>query len=283
MTPRIVPLASLVCCLALLMAMGCEYHTASTTGATSAPPVKPDEGVAPAPLPATEVPSAVAEEPVAAEEPAEPPAEVAGLTRLGKEYEVWLDTKGKRVYVGGKIVRTEGQLEMFACLKNTKEHESIVAVNTEAVNVNSALIALGASPGGPVQFRPEFKPASGPEVEVTVLWTDKEGKRQQVRAQEWIRDLKTGKALAQPWVFGGSGFVEDEASGERYFMAEDGTFICISNFTSAMLDLPVASSQDTADLQFEAFTERIPPVGTPVLLVLAPKLKTTEGAKTQSD
>jgi hypothetical protein len=134
-------------------------------------------------------------------------------------------------------------------------------------------LATGARPGGPVQFRPEFKAASGPEIEVEVIWTDAEGKRQKIRAQEWIRDLKTGKALTQPWVFGGSGFVVDENSGERYFMAEDGTFICISNFTSAMLDLPVESSDATAHLQFEAFTERIPPVDTPVLLVLTPKLQ----------
>jgi hypothetical protein len=213
----------------------------------------------------------------------EPPPEVEGLQRLGQEFDVWLDLKGKRVFVGGKIVRNEGQLEMFACLKNTKEHESIVAVNTMAVNVNSGLLATGATPGGPVQFRPEFKPASGPEVEVTVLWTDKEGKRQQTRAQEWIRSLKTGKALDQPWVFGGSGFWMDETTGVRHFMAEDGDFICISNFTSAMLDLPVESSQATADLMFEAFTERIPPLGTPVLLVLTPKLKKDERAKTTSD
>jgi hypothetical protein len=289
--------------LALVAALGCQDQATSTTAPTGSSP-SPTPATEPT-APVAEAPSAVstsepAAEPAAAttvaepqlqaapeekpaeEKPAEPPPEVAGLPRLAKEYEVWLDTKEKRVLVGGQIVRAEGQLEMFACLKNSKEHESIVAANTKAVNVNAALIALGANPGGPVQFRPEFKPASGPEVEVTVIWTDKEGKRRQARAQEWIRDLKTGKPLSQPWVFGGSGFWVDEATGERHFMAEDGDFICISNFTSAMLDLPVESSQATAELQFEAFSERIPPVGTPVLLVLAPKVK-PEAAKATSN
>lgn len=224
-----------------------------------------------------------AEVPPAQEKPAAPPPEVAGLKRLGENYEVWLDPQQKQVFVGGTIVRTEGQLEMFACLKNTKEHESIVAANTKAVNVNAALIALGANPGGPVQFRPEFKPASGPEVDVTVMWTDKEGKRQTARAQDWIRDIKTGKLLTQPWVFGGSGFWVEEGTGEKHFMAEDGDFICISNFTSAMLDLPVASSQATADLQFEANTAKIPPVGTHVLLVLKPKLNKEPAANPTSE
>ncbi len=235
--------------------------------------------VTPEPAEAPEASTRFLEEKPAEEKPAPPPPEVAGLPSLSKDGEIWLDVKGKRVLIGGRIVRTEGQLEMFACLKNTKEHESIVAANTKAVNVNAALIALGATPGGPVQFRPEFKPASGPEVEVTVIWTDKDGKRQQARGQDWIRNLKDGKTLTQPWVFGGSGFWVDETSGEKHFMAEDGDFICISNFTSAMLDLPVESSQATADLQFEAFTERIPPVNTPVLLVLTPKLKPAEQDK----
>jgi hypothetical protein len=204
---------------------------------------------------------------------AAPPPEVEGLTRLDPKHEVWLDAKQKRVLMTGQVVRQDGQLEMFACLKNSKEHESVVAVNTKAYIVNAALMALGAEPGGPVQFRPEFKPASGPEVEVTVIYTGADGKRKQVRGQEWIRNIKTGKQLDQPWVFGGSGFWVDDATGKRHFMAEDGDFVCISNFHSAMLDLPVESSQASAELMFEAFTERIPPVKTPVVLVLTPKLE----------
>jgi hypothetical protein len=232
--------------------------TATDTKPASPPPVEP--------APSADS-SAETDKP-----PASPPPEVAGLRRLDPKYQVWIDPQQKRVLVGGEVVRQEGQLEMFACLKNTKEHESIVAADTKAYIVNAALIALGANPGGPVQFRPEFKPASGPEVEVTAIYTDKDGKRREVKAQEWIRNIKTGKQLDQPWVFGGSGFWEDESTGQKHFMAEDGDFICISNFNSAMLDLPVESSQASADLMFEAFTDRIPPVKTPVLLVLKPKI-----------
>ena len=210
-------------------------------------------------------------------------AEVEGLKRLTPDFDVWLDPEKKRVVMLGRVVRQEGQLEMFACLKNTKEHESIVAVNSKAFIINAALIALGANPGTPVQFRPEFQPAKGPVVDVSVVWTDEKGKRQRTRAQEWIRNIKTGKPLDQPWVFGGSGFWVDEATGEKHFMAEDGDFICISNFNSAMLDLPVESSQASAQLQFEAFTERIPPVGTHVILVLAPKIEKSGDAEKKAE
>jgi len=47
----------------------------------------------------------------------------------------------------------------------------------------------------------------------------------------------------------------------------------VSNFSTALLDIPVESSQSDAELLFEAFTERIPPRGTPVRLTLKPVKK----------
>ena len=59
-------------------------------------------------------------------------------------------------------------------------------------------------------------------------------------------------------------------------MAESGDFICVSNFATAMLDIPVQSSQANDSLEFVAFTEHIPPLGTPVRMILKPKLKDGE-------
>ena len=56
-------------------------------------------------------------------------------------------------------------------------------------------------------------------------------------------------------------------------MAESGDFICVSNFTTAMLDIPVESSQSNEGLLFEADTKKIPPLGTPIRMVLTPKLE----------
>jgi hypothetical protein len=115
-------------------------------------------------------------------------------------------------------------------------------------------------------------PAKGPVVEVLVLWIDSEGKRHKVRAQDWVQEARTKKAMTYDWVFAGSGFSVDEQTGERYYHADGGDMICVSNFSTAMLDLPVQSSQVNAELMFVAFTERIPPLGTKVRLVLIPKL-----------
>ena len=71
------------------------------------------------------------------------------------------------------------------------------------------------------------------------------------------------------WVFAGSGFWKDD-DGKEHYKANGGDLICVSNFETAMLDLPISSSQANAELQFEAFTERIPPLGTPVIIILEP-------------
>jgi hypothetical protein len=230
-------------------------------------------------------PAAQADELAAAAKPAPPPMLPAekGWLRLTKD-DAWVDMKNKQVIVGGRVCLREGALEMFACPKNTKEHESIVSVTTPARFVHGALLALGAQAGPPVQFDPVYKPAQGTEIGVEVLWRDREGKEHRVKAQEWIKEVKTGDVMKHPWVFAGSGFWSDEAGKERFYYADGGEFICVSNFSTAMLDLPIQSSAANDTLLFCAFTERIPPIGTPVQLFLIPKLDkpsetATPGAK----
>jgi hypothetical protein len=159
---------------------------------------------------------------------------------------------------------------MFACPQKTKEHESIVAVSSDAMTVHAALLAVGAKSGNPVSFNPDYKPATGSRIDIQVLWTDKTtGHRQQVPAQQWIRHSRTKKQLEYNWVFGGSSFFLDEETKKQVYQAESGDLVCVSNFPTATLDLPVESSQANADLEFEAFTERIPPVGTLVRLIFS--------------
>jgi hypothetical protein len=208
--------------------------------------------------------------------------EPMGATRLSPDYDVWLDPQRGVVLVDGQVSLRRGMLEMFACIRNTKEHESIVTADTQAFLVHAGLLRLGAEPGHPAQFVPEFKPPTGTEIEITVEWRDEDGKEHSAKAQDWIRDLKTGEAMAYPFVFTGSRFWTDEETGKQYYQAEGGDFICVSNFGTAALDIPVESSQSNDALEFEAFTERIPALGTPVRLVLKPLIKEA-GSKTKQD
>lgn len=203
--------------------------------------------------------------------------EPQGARRLSPNSDVWVDPKEGAVLVDGQICLREGMLEMFACTRNTKEHESIVSVNAKAYLVHAGLVALGAVPGHPVQFVPEYKMPTGTEINVLVQYIDEDGNEETVKAQDWIKDINTKKAMAFPWVFGGSVFWTDPESGKRYYQAERGDFICVSNFGTAMLDIPVESSAGNDELGFQTFTDRIPPLGTPVRLLLKPKLKKEVG------
>jgi len=205
-----------------------------------------------------------------------------GMTRLAPKDDIWIDVKKKLVVVDGHVTLRRGVLEMFACPKGTKDYESIVAVNSKAFLVHTGLLAVGAKPGHPVKFDPQsdkYTPATGPEIDVHVYWIDEDGKKRIARAQEWVRNTRTKKEMTHPWVFGGSGFWTDPETGKRRYYAEGGELICVSNFPTAMMDLPIKSSQVNDELLFEPFTERIPPKGTHVRLVLKPKLPVAQPAE----
>jgi hypothetical protein len=193
------------------------------------------------------------------------------LVRLSKTGEIWLDTQRKAVVVDGQVCLREGQLEMFACTKGTKEHESIVSVNCQAEEVHAGLLAAGAKAGTPVSFDPQYRAATGQIIDVYVLWKDASGEKHQARAEDWIRDIKSQKAMQYDWVFAGSGFWKDPETGKEHYKAGGGDLICVSNFPTATLDLPIESSQANDNLLFEAFADRIPPRHTKVRLVLIPR------------
>lgn len=202
-----------------------------------------------------------------------------GAEKLPEPDQVWVDAKQRVVYVDGFISLREGYLEMFACKVGTKEHESIVALNAQAATVHAALLAIGAKEGDPVQFQPDFRPATGSEIVIEVHWLNADGEWEKAIAQQWVRDAQTKKPMEQPWVFAGSGFWKDEETGKEYYMAEAGDVICVSNFPTAMLDLPIESSQSNEGLLFEANTDEIPELGLPVRLVLKPVLDDEKNGK----
>ncbi|MBS0264072.1 MAG: hypothetical protein JSS02_19205 [Planctomycetes bacterium] len=78
------------------------------------------------------------------------------------------------------------------------------------------------------------------------------------------------REMQADWVFAGSGFYVDEDTGNKYYLAEDGDLICVANFSGAMLDLSSESSATNAERNYEAYTDRIPPKGTEVLVELIP-------------
>lgn len=186
--------------------------------------------------------------------------------------------KPVRVLVQAEVCLLKGPLEVLLCRKQTKEHEAVIRTGVDAKLIHAALMAAGGKPGSPVRFidpatdQPAYRPASGTTIGVTVHYR-KDGKPTSRPAQEWVRDIKTGKPMAHKWVFAGSKEIRnpDDPSAPAYYAANSGEVISISNFPGSMLDLPVSVSQENAELAFEAFTEHIPPLLSGVWVVLAPE------------
>ncbi len=195
----------------------------------------------------------------------DPPA----MVRLDPHDFVWVDRAKKRIVVDGYIAMREGALEMLACPVGTKEHESIIATFCKAQTVHAGLLAVGAETGKPVQWQPTYEPPTGSQIQISVLWHTADGAQAHSDVRKWLRVMGTKDEILEPnFVFAGSSFWKDPDTGESHYQAESGDLICVSNFSTATLDVPLKSTHANSGLMFVAFTERIPAKHTPVRLVL---------------
>ncbi len=112
---------------------------------------------------------------------------LAGGTPLNPERTVILDQKRKRLLLRTQVACSDCLLEMLCCTEQTKEHESLLWFRGQASVIHAGLLALGAKPGTPATFSPEFKPPTGHKINLFVNWTDEQGKLQRVDARSWMR------------------------------------------------------------------------------------------------
>ncbi|GIW85223.1 MAG: hypothetical protein KatS3mg107_0883 [Gemmataceae bacterium] len=188
-----------------------------------------------------------------------------------------VDGKKKVIRVGlvCEVCLREGPLEVFLCKKGTKEHEAIVRVDADAQFLHAALEAAGAKPGKPTQFvnptteQPEYKPATGDKIKVLVHYRHR-GQTRTHPAQEWIWDRNKKMALPYDWVFAGSVTIVDPDTGRKFYGANSGDIISISNFPYSLLEIPAEISKDDANLTYEARTAQIPPLWSKVWVILQP-------------
>ncbi len=188
-------------------------------------------------------------------------------------------TKGieRRVVLELEVVLTQGYLEHFISRSEAgKDHESILSNEFDAEILHDALLHFaGLHPGKPARFINEkreldFKPATGETVKIYLEYTDADGKIIVTPAQSWVVGAKDGKPMTADWVFAGSFKGKSTtAMGEEfvYFGANDGRVVCLANFSTALLDLPVESEKGDPNgdsLSYKANTAAIPERGTKV-------------------
>ena len=218
----------------------------------------------------------------AADPPKETPKDPPKVVRKQLANNISFEVEGeeRRVVVSAYVVLREGRLEGLLCRKNTKEHEYIIAADVDAREIHTALLVAGAKPGSPVKFQPKFVPANGAGIKVRLQY-QQDGKTVTVPAQQWIRDVKTKKDLDSDWVFAGSHLLADPEDSTKppFYLANQGDVICLCNMDTAMLDLPIASPKSLSERNYEANTDRIPPLETKVDVIFDVVRETKEKDK----
>ena len=223
-----------------------------------------------------------------------------------------VELPGMKIHVKQRIVDLEavicldhGPLELVACGRGTKEHESIVALSSRAMHIHTALLLIGAVNGHPAMRRQkpgeeetvwESVPPKGDVVEVWLAIPDASGKITEhpisefvVRTQEQVDEVE-GKTLNSPqdqvrlgkgdveslpnrFLFAGSQLRDAQAGPRQYLADLSGDYISIATFGDELLCLPFVESKANDVLSWQIKPKSLPKVGTKVTLRLKFKKK----------
>ena len=235
-------------------------------------------------------PPAPEKEPPAPETAQDKPKDLEeALSRL-KLPGVKINLKEKSVDVDASISLQSGLLELIACTKDTKEHESIFMVEAKPSHIHTALLLLGAKPGNPAMRHvteedpPRFVdvPPRGQPIDVFVVFAKEPTKEHPI--SDFLipadhEDTGTEEPAEEPeekfptntFVFAGS-VLYGEGEGPRTYLADQsGSVISIATFGDELLCLPGFHEQANEALMWQANFHKLPEVGTKVTLRLRPQ------------
>ncbi len=203
------------------------------------------------------------------------------------------------VDVEASVCLRRGLLELVACTKGTKEHESIVVMEAKPMHIHAALLLLGAKPGSPAtrqQLGDQAErwidvPPRGGAVDVSLVLMGEGGKWAERPISDFIvrsRPKSAAPASAAPepkfptltFLFAGSVLHGDGPGPRRYLSDDSGNVISLSTFGDELLCLPAIHSQANDALQWQVNPTHLPAIGSNVTLRLRPqRLPATTAAK----
>ena len=187
--------------------------------------------------------------------------------------------KGAWVVLSGTINVDQGPvdgLEVLACLKDGKNHEALIRLDTTLGQLVKAahIAALGLTDGQPASEMSGI-PARGTPVTLTVRWQNAAKQWVEVPASSLVRDRIVDLPYpALPFVYVGSRFEtvfangpDGKAQSREVFMLDATRSIAV-NFDEpdALLASPFPGAR--FDQRFEVYSAVCPPTGTPVQLVV---------------
>ena len=181
---------------------------------------------------------------------------------------VRIDWRAGAVHVDAVVVLRTGQLEFLASF-HSKDHESILRCQAAANSIYLALGLAGLTPGHPPrwnQARQEYDAPEGAALDLFVRWRA-DGQIRTTNAFDWLTELEFGTPpVARPWIFGGSTRLD-----EHHLAADrSGVGIATVDFPDALISYSRRFPSVLGGVWVAARTEAIPPLGTPVTLIIRP-------------
>lgn len=237
--------------------------------------------------------------PLAAEEKAEPqtePVEETGKVQPADIAEkiraifpgITINSEERFVDVQSVVCLAEGYLEVIACAKDSREHESIVMVEAKPSHIHAALLLIGARPGNPAMRKPVNEegtrwvdiPPRGQAVRVTLLIPDEKGVMTERPISDFLSPSKDESGLPEvdkaeekfpdSFLFAGS-HTHQEGDTKTYIADVNGNVISISTFGDEVLCLTGHHAQENHALAWQINTDTVPEIGTKVTLRLRPQ------------
>ena len=207
-----------------------------------------------------------------------------------------ISLKERYVDLEGTICLDRGCLELIACTKGSKEHESIVAIEARPTHIHAALLLLGANPGNPAMRRPIDEqetrwidvPPKGDPVDVSLVFKDGEGKvverpisdfvarsgkRPEQKPDDGDGDSDEDARFPHTFLFAGSLLRGSGPGPHRYLSNLSGNVISVATFGDEVLCLPGVYSSVNESLMWQVDATRLPKVGSKVTLRLRPQAK----------
>jgi hypothetical protein len=187
------------------------------------------------------------------------------------------------VELEARVCLEEGWLEQIACSAGSREHESLLVPRAWPSQIHGALLMAGFEPGAPGRWTYEgdeltFVAPTGSALDVFVRYATAGGPVIEEPVRLWIRDHQGHHEFPDdPWVFAGSRIATPppDVEGEEYFVADaTGSVIGLVTFGDEVVGFSRVLADDAAvqPPEWEADDEAMPPVGTPVTIILrAPK------------
>jgi hypothetical protein len=244
----------------------------------------------------------MASTPAATQDPARNPAENTAPTDLQAAIDK-LDLPGVKININewsvdveAEICLRKGLLELIACTRNTKEHESIVMIHAKPSHIHTALLLLGAKPGRPATIervddpdsgKPQFIeiPPTGHPVDVYLIFAADESK--EIPINQFIipadyHDANVEASKTEPdekfptntFMFAGS-LMESRWNNmpKTYVADHSGSVISLVTFSDELLCAPEIRDADNDSLTWQANHFRLPELGTKTTLRLRPQRK----------